>query len=236
MTSLLEVRGLEAGYGEIQVLFGVNLTLKLGETVALLGANGAGKTTLLRALMGLIPARGTLLLEGLPLASLSTEQRVQRGVALVPEGRKLFAGLSVEENLLSGSFRLPPQERRRALEEVYEVFPLLAQRRKQLAGTLSGGQQQMVAIGRALIARPKLLLVDEFSWGLAPIVVEELAQVLVRLGQGGQMGLLLVEQDLQVGLQLAQRGYVMEHGRIVLEGPSEDLLSSPGIREAYLGL
>ena len=203
----LEVQALETGYGKAQVLFGVDLEVEAGELVALLGANGAGKTTLLRALSGLLrPWKGSVLLGGKDLRGLSPARRARLGLGHVPEGRQLFP-----------------------------LFPQLAERRRQLAGTLSGGEQQMLAIGRALMGFPRILLVDEPSLGLSPRLAEEVLLALKEVARGG-VGVLLVEQNVALSLEVAERGYVLEHGRVVLEGPAQALAQDPRVREAYLSL
>jgi branched-chain amino acid transport system ATP-binding protein len=234
---LLDASEIVAGYGDLDVLHGVNLTVNAGEIVALIGSNGAGKTTLLRTIAGLLSARGgSIGLEGRDLTHLRTPGRVHAGIALVPEGRRLFAGLSVEQNLMLGAYlRTDHDEVRRNLEQVYELFPVLFQRRAQRAGSLSGGEQQMCTIGRGLMSAPRLLMIDELSLGLAPVAVDGLLGALDRLHQTG-LTILLVEQDVQVALRLADRGYVLENGQISLSGKSETLLQDPALRTAYLGL
>ncbi|WP_105317114.1 ABC transporter ATP-binding protein [Thermus tenuipuniceus] len=232
----LEVKGLEAGYGKAQVLFGLDLEVKEGELVALLGANGAGKTTLLRAISGLIPPwRGKVLWKGEDLRRFSPARRARLGLGHVPEGRQLFPLMTVEENLRLGAAFLAPEREREGFERVYTLFPRLAERRRQLAGTLSGGEQQMLAIGRALMGFPRILLVDEPSLGLAPRLAEEVLASIKQVTEEG-VGVLLVEQNVALSLEVAARAYVMEHGRIVLQGPSSTLLEDSRIREAYLSL
>jgi branched-chain amino acid transport system ATP-binding protein len=232
---VLTVTGVSAGYGRVPVLHDVALSVEPGEVVALLGANGAGKTTLLRVIAGeLRPSAGSVDFHGRELAGRRPEQVVAAGVALVPEGRRLFAGLTVRENLLLGAY-----SRRRAdlvpdLERVYELFPRLAQRAEQTAGRMSGGEQQMAAIGRALMGRPRLLMIDELSLGLAPTVVDDLIDLLPALAQDG-MAILLVEQDVEAALAAASRGYVLELGAIVGQGPAAALRDDPALTEAYLG-
>ncbi len=234
---MLKVSGLRAGYGEINVLWDVDLYVEPGEVVALVGSNGAGKTTLLMTLAGLIRARqGSITFFGEDITPLSAPERVRRGLALVPEGRQLFQGLSVEENLKLGAYaRRDGKEIAKSLEQVYALFPELAERRTQLAGTLSGGEQQMCAIGRGLMSAPKFLLIDELSLGLAPVVVDRLKGTIAEIRKTG-VTVLMVEQDVQTALEVADRGYVMETGRIVQEGPSEALLADPRIKAAYIGL
>ena len=232
----LEVQALETGYGKAQVLFGVDLEVEAGELVALLGANGAGKTTLLRALSGLLrPWKGSVLLGGKDLRGLSPARRARLGLGHVPEGRQLFPLMTVEENLRLGAAFLAPGREKEGYERVYALFPQLAERRRQLAGTLSGGEQQMLAIGRALMGFPRILLVDEPSLGLSPRLAEEVLLALEEVARGG-VGVLLVEQNVALSLEVAERGYVLEHGRVVLEGPAQALAQDPRVREAYLSL
>ena len=232
----LEVQALETGYGKAQVLFGVDLEVEAGELVALLGANGAGKTTLLRALSGLLrPWKGSVLLGGKDLRGLSPARRARLGLGHVPEGRQLFPLMTVEENLRLGAAFLAPGREKEGYERVYALFPRLAERRRQLAGTLSGGEQQMLAIGRALMGFPRILLVDEPSLGLSPRLAEEVLLALKEVARGG-VGVLLVEQKVALSLEVAERGYVLEHGRVVLEGPAQALAQDPRVREAYLSL
>ncbi len=234
---LLKVEGLDAGYGEIQVLWDIHLRIDRGEMVSLLGSNGSGKSTLIWAITGLLkPRRGEIYFEGVPLTPLSTDRIVKKGICQVPEGRRLFAGLSVRENLMMGAFcRDDKGETDRDLEWVFHLFPSLAERKKQLAGTLSGGEQQMCAIGRGLMSRPHLLLLDELSLGLAPVIVDELIQTLEIIRNQGTT-IFLVEQDVHLALQHSQRGYVLETGRIVLSGSSPELLKNPHVKAAYLGM
>jgi branched-chain amino acid transport system ATP-binding protein len=232
----LRVEALEAGYGKAQVLFGVDLEVVENELVALLGANGAGKTTLLRAISGLVrPWSGRVLLEGQDLGGLSPAKRARMGLGHVPEGRQLFPLMTVEENLRLGAAFLAPGREREGYERVYGLFPRLAERRRQLAGTLSGGEQQMLAIGRALMGFPKILLVDEPSLGLSPRLAEEVLLALKAVAGEG-VGVLLVEQNVALTLDVAERGYVLEQGKVVLQGPASALAQDPRVREAYLSL
>jgi branched-chain amino acid transport system ATP-binding protein len=232
----LRVEALEAGYGKAQVLFGVDLEVVENELVALLGANGAGKTTLLRAISGLVrPWSGRVLLEGQDLRGLSPAKRARMGLGHVPEGRQLFPLMTVEENLRLGAAFLAPGREREGYERVYGLFPRLAERRRQLAGTLSGGEQQMLAIGRALMGFPKILLVDEPSLGLSPRLAEEVLLALKAVAGEG-VGVLLVEQNVALTLDVAERAYVLEHGKVVLQGPASALAQDPRVREAYLSL
>jgi branched-chain amino acid transport system ATP-binding protein len=232
---LLRLSGVHAGYGEVHVLFDVSLAVNEGEIVTLVGGNGAGKTTLLRAVSRVIGATGTLDFAGEDLAGLKPEQVFARGLVQVPEGRQLFARMTVEENLLMGAQR---QKSRagiaRGFEQVYGLFPVLKERRRQLAGNMSGGEQQMCAMARALMAAPRLLLVDEMSLGLAPVIVDQLLDILVDIRRQG-VTVLLVEQDVFAAFSIADRAYVMETGRIVRQGPVSELSDDPSVRQAYLG-
>jgi len=230
--NLLEVRDLNAGYGRVHVLWDVSITVEAGQIVALVGANGAGKTTLLRAISGMIPARsGSMTFKDREMAGSSIEAIVDLGIAHVPEGRRLFTGLTVRENLLLGGWRRNNKDLRR----VVELFPALAERMNQTASTLSGGEQQMCAIGRGLMGQPELLLIDELSLGLAPKTVDEIVARLPEIAAGGT-AVLLVEQDIDTALTVSQFAYVQETGRITKSGPSTQLLADPTIQEAYLGL
>ncbi len=234
---LLQVSALRASYGEAEVLFGIDLEVHAREIVAILGSNGAGKSTLLKCVSGLLSSSsGTITLAGEDMKRSQVEERVKRGIALVPEGRMLFSGLSVEENLRLGAYGKPARAAAELLDAVYETFPDLAGRRRQLAGTLSGGQQQMVAIGRGLMAQPRLLLIDEFSLGLAPTIVETILEAIANLHARRELSVLLVEQDIRVGLHLATRGYVLENGVVAMVDEAKELLANPRVREAYLGL
>ena len=232
---LLEVSGVEAGYGRVPVLRGVDLHVEAGEIVALLGPNGAGKTTLLRVVAGALPSwTGSVRVGGTEVAGLAPERVVAAGVALVPEGRRLFPGMTVTENLLLGGYSRGRADLSSELERVYSLFPRLAERAGQVAGRLSGGEQQMCAIGRSLMSRPRLLLIDELSLGLAPAVVDDLLALLPQLTAGGT-GILLVEQDVEAALTVAARGYLLELGMMAREGPSAGLLADARLQEAYLG-
>ena len=231
----LEVQALETGYGKAQVLFGVDLEVEAGALVALLGANGAGKTTLLRALSGLLrPWKGSVLLGGKDLRGLSPARRARLGLGHVPEGRQLFPLMTVEENLRLGAAFLAPGREKEGYERVYALFPRLAERRRQLAGTLSGGEQQMLAIGRALMQNPRILLMDEPSMGLAPVLVDFIFEIVQKLNQEGRT-ILLVEQNARLALQVAHRGYVLATGEIILYGPARELAENPEVQKAYLG-
>jgi branched-chain amino acid transport system ATP-binding protein len=230
--SLLEVRKLNAGYGRVQVLWDVDLAVERQQIVALVGSNGAGKSTLLRALTGMIPTRsGSITLEGREITGSSIESIVEAGIAHVPEGRRLFSGLTVRENLLLGGWR----RNNRDLSQVVELFPVLGDRMNQVASTMSGGEQQMCAIARGLMSEPALLLIDELSLGLAPLLVDEIVARLPSIAARGT-AVLLVEQDIDTALTVSESAYVLETGRITRSGPSTTLLADPTIQEAYLGL
>jgi branched-chain amino acid transport system ATP-binding protein len=232
----LRAEKLEVGYGDATALWDVTLEVREGELVAVVGPNGAGKTTLVNALARLLPIRsGRLCFAGDDCSRVSAQAMCREGVAIIPEGRRLFAGMTVEENLELGCYRRGARRHRaEGLARVYALFPILAERRRQLAGTMSGGQQQMIAIGRALMARPRLLLVDEPSLGLAPLIVTEVFQALQEIHRSG-VSILLIEQNVAKALEIAERAYVLEGGRIVTEGRPAALLAQPHIREAYLG-
>ena len=233
---LLEILGLDAAYGDVPALSGVALSVEPGEIVALLGPNGAGKTTLLKAIAGLLrPRAGTVLWEGEDLGRVPSHLIVERGLALVPEGRRLFGSMTVEENLTLGAFAPRARNAQGAnLERVYALFPILRERRRQIVRLLSGGQQQMVSVGRALMSSPRLLMLDEPSLGLAPLMVQAILDVLVEINRGG-VAVFLVEQNVRAALTLAHRAYILETGRIVGEGGGAELLQDPHVRRAYLG-
>ncbi len=234
---MLHVEGLRVRYGQVTALWDVGFDVAAGETVALVGANGAGKTTTLKTISGLLrPDSGTILLDGDALESRSTMEIVARGVIHVPEGRKVFSEMTVRDNLLVGGFHAAARPRQSArLEQVFAVFPRLRERQRQTAGTLSGGEQQMVAIGRGLMAGPRILMLDEPSLGLAPLLVEEMFRVVSDINRQG-VTVLLVEQNTEHALRIAHRGFVLESGRVVLSGTGVELLGDPRVREAYLGL
>jgi branched-chain amino acid transport system ATP-binding protein len=233
---LLHVLGLTAGFDAGPVLFGIDLDVAPGELVALVGANGAGKSTLLGVLSGLVRANsGTITLAGVDVTHSRPETLVEKGVAHVPQGRRLFGTMSVEKNLLLGAYLRRDREIRDDLARVLDHFPALKDKLSRDAGTLSGGEQQMVAIGRGMMARPKLLMLDELSLGLAPKVVDRLMDVIQQINKDG-MAMILVEQDVLVALDVADRAYVLENGRIALSGPASDVRDDPGVRRAYLGL
>jgi branched-chain amino acid transport system ATP-binding protein len=235
-TPLLTLRGVDSAYGHVACLHGIDLEVRAGELVALVGSNGAGKSTLLKTVSGLQGLRaGGIEFDGVSLAGVPTHRRVRLGIAHCPEGRCVFGDLSVDENLRLGGQTRPLAELEGSLERMYAMFPALAGRRAEPAGLLSGGQQQMLAIGRALMSRPRLLLLDEPSMGLAPLVVEEVMGIVARLRDDG-MTILLVEQNAHVALPLADRAYVLESGRVVGLGTGAELLHDPAVREAYLGI
>jgi branched-chain amino acid transport system ATP-binding protein len=232
----VQLRDVCAGYAGVPVLRGVSLSVAPGEVVALVGANGAGKSTLLKCIAGVLrPTSGTIDLDAAPLAGKAAHDVVRAGVALVPEGRRLFGRLSVDDNLLLGAYTQGDPSRREALARVRNLFPVLADRAGQLAGTLSGGEQQMLAIGRALMSRPRFLLLDEPSLGIAPRIVARIYQTLGAIHREG-LGILLVEQNVRLALARATRAYVLQTGRIVLSGTAEQLLESDVVRQAFLGL
>jgi branched-chain amino acid transport system ATP-binding protein len=233
---VLEVTDLVSGYGRMEALHGVSLRVNPGEIVALVGANGAGKTTLMRAISGVHPiTRGSIMLNGDCINSVPAHLRVSLGLAQVPEGRHVFKPLSVEDNLRLGAYRLKDTQAGQDIARIYELFPALKERRQQPAGSLSGGEQQMLAMGRAMMSRPRLLLLDEPSMGLAPRLVEQIFAVIRRLAADG-VTILVVEQNAFAALAAAHRGYVIETGQISLTGTGEELIAEPRVREAYLGL
>jgi len=234
---LLNVRDLHAGYGRAEVLHGLTITARAGKVITVIGPNGAGKSTLLNALMGVLDARGQVEYDGASVALRSLEERVMLGMALVPETRALFATMSVEDNLLLGAYRqvrLGNKDSAKSLDEVFVLFPRLRERREQLAGTLSGGERQMLAVGRALMGKPRLLMLDEPSLGLAPLVVRDIFATISALRATG-VTILLVEQNARAALEVADYGYVLEMGEIALEGPAADLARDPRVIETYLG-
>ena len=234
---MLEVRGIDVFYGDVQVLWNISFEVKQGEVVALIGANGAGKSTTLKTVSGLLrPRSGSVSFLGDDLANVEAYRRIDRGMALCPEARRLFVEMTVEENLDMGALRgEAKQKREQTREMVFGLFPRLRERRKQLAGTLSGGEQQMVAIGRGLMSLPKLLMFDEPSLGLAPILVREIFDVIRKIRKEGAT-VLIVEQNVKQTLAIADRAYVLEHGRVSMEGAGKDLLNDPHVKAAYLGL
>ncbi|HEU0230593.1 MAG TPA: ABC transporter ATP-binding protein [Burkholderiaceae bacterium] len=235
---LLKMAGVSAGYGEMTVLRDISMEIYPSEIVAMVGSNGAGKTTMLRALSRLIDSTGETTFEGKSLTGLHPDQVFELGMVQVPEGRQLFDRMSVQDNMLMGAHRRTHASRaeiQRDLDDMYALFPRMAERRKQLAGSMSGGEQQMCAMARAMMAKPKLLMVDEMSLGLAPIIVDQLMDILVDI-RGKGVTVLLVEQDIHLALATADRGYVIETGSIVQQGPSADLINDPALQKAYLGL
>jgi len=237
MNALLEVRHAHVAYGKVEAVHDVSLRVAPGMIVSVIGPNGAGKTTLLGAIMGLLPARGDIDYLGESAAALSVEQRVARGLILVPERRELFAAMSVADNLELGAFqrtRSGDRGAKQTLTEVYQRFPRLSERRDQLAGTLSGGERQMLAMGRALMGKPKLLLLDEPSLGLAPLIVREIFSIISALRATG-VSILLVEQNARAALQVSDYGYVLETGELAVEGPSGELAANPRVAATYLG-
>ncbi len=237
LAPLLKVDGLHAGYGRAEVLSGVSIEAAAGSVVAVVGPNGAGKSTLLNALMGVLPSRGAMRFDGESVQRLSLAQRVERGIALVPETRALFATMPVADNLLLGGYRLrrtPRVEQAARLDEIYKLFPRLHERQAQAAGTLSGGERQMLAIGRALMGSPRLLMLDEPSLGLAPLVVKEIFRIIERLRETGTT-ILLIEQNARAAMAVADHAYVLETGAIALSGPAAELSADPRVIETYLG-
>ncbi|HSU99004.1 MAG TPA: ABC transporter ATP-binding protein [Roseiarcus sp.] len=234
--AILEVRGLEAWYGPVQALHGLDFEVEEGGATAVLGANGAGKTTLLRALSGLVRRAGSIRFRGRPIGALAAEDIARLGIAHVPDGRGTFQDLTVEENLRLGAYvRADRQGVRKDFDRVFGLFPVLAERRRQQAGTLSGGEQQMLAIGRALLMRPSLLMLDEPSFGLAPLVVAEIFRALDGVNRDEGVSLLLVEQNVALALDLADRAVLIETGRVALSGPSQAIRADEAVRRSYLG-
>jgi len=235
--ALLEVRNIDVFYGDVQVIFDLSLRVEQGKVVSIIGGNGAGKSTLLKTISGLMqPVKGEIAFDGKPIQSLPPEAVVERGIVQVPEGRRLFTLMSVQDNLIVGAYsKRADAQKENTLKEVYALFPRLKERVSQLAVTLSGGEQQMVAIGRGLMARPKILMLDEPSLGLAPLLTKSIFDTLRKIADQG-ITVLLVEQDVKHSLSLSDRGYVIEHGRTVMEGAAKELLDNPHVRTAYLGL
>jgi len=237
MTNILSVQGLHAGYGKAEVLSGISLELPKGAVVTVIGPNGAGKSTTLNALMGVLPSKGHIVFDGQDVVDMTLEERVMAGLALVPEKRELFGTMAVEDNLVLGGFK-PMRQRvpnwRSTLDDVYAIFPRLKERRTQLAGTLSGGERQMLAVARALMSRPKVLMLDEPSLGLAPLVVREIFKTITQLRSTG-VSILLIEQNARAALEVADHGYVLETGAVALEGPASDLATDPRVIDTYLG-
>jgi branched-chain amino acid transport system ATP-binding protein len=234
MSALLNVAGVHISYGKVEAVRGVSLDVGDNEIVTIIGANGAGKTTLLSAIMGILPLKGSTSFAGEDMALLEIEDRVSAGLSLVPEHRGLFATMNVEDNLQLGGFRTPKASVAQSFERVYTLFPRLKERRKQLAGTLSGGEQQMLAMGRALMGAPRLLMLDEPSLGLAPIIVADIFRTIGELRAAG-VSVLLVEQNAQAALKIADRAYVMELGEFVLSGPASEIATNARVAASYLG-
>jgi len=236
MTTILEARDLSVSYGKLNAVKGVSFAIEEGKIVTIIGPNGAGKTTLLKALIGQLPSSGSVVYDGSDIGNHEVEARVERGVILVPETRELFTDMVVADNLLLGAYvhRGDKARVREDLDKVYALFPRLHERREQLAGTLSGGERQMLALGRALMGRPKLLMLDEPSLGLAPIIVREIFRIITRLGEQG-VTMLLVEQNARAALETADYGYVLESGEVVHQGKASDLMSDPKVMATYLG-
>ena len=232
---ILVLEGVSVAYGKVEAVRDVSLSMQPGSIVTVIGANGAGKTTLLNALMGILPSGGTVRFDGTALAGDAIEERVAMGMALVPERRELFGSMTVDDNLVLGGFRTTAAERAQSLAQVFARFPRLQERRRQLAGTLSGGERQMLAMGRALMGRPRLLMLDEPSLGLAPLIVRDIFEIIVGLRKTG-VSILLVEQNARAALQVADHAYVMELGEITARGPAAELAADPRIVESYLGL
>jgi branched-chain amino acid transport system ATP-binding protein len=235
LTALLEASGLHAAYGETRVLHGISFSVRQGGVTALLGANGAGKTTTLRAICGTVRTRGEITLGGRRIDGMQTEDIVRLGVAQVPEGRGTFMELTVEENMKLGAYTRPARQATEDFDHIFSYFPRLKERFRQQAGTLSGGEQQMLAIARALLLRPKLLLLDEPSFGLAPLIVQEIFRILRRIREEAGVSILLVEQNATIALEFAEEAYVLETGHIVMSGSSADIIKDEGIRRSYLG-
>jgi len=238
MVPSLSLRDLKVGYGDITVLWNISLNVENREIVGLLGSNGAGKTTLINTICGLTaPSKGELLFFGEDITFFNSTERVRIGITQIPEGRLLFSGLSVKQNLRMGAFaRKDKSGIEDELDAIFHLFPVLESRMNQPAGTLSGGEQQMCAIGRGLMARPRLLMIDELSWGLAPVVVDTIIAALKEVYKTTELSLILIEQDVQLGLDLSHRLYVLENGRVVKEGRPEDLAKDLALRKAYLGI
>ena len=235
--AFLEINTIDAFYGDVQVIFDLSLKINEGEVVSIIGGNGAGKTTLLKTISGLMnPAKGTITFRGDTISNSPPEEIVEKGIIQVPEGRRLFSLMSIKDNLIVGAYnRRADKHIEKTLDQVYEMLPLLQEREKQMAMTLSGGEQQMVAIGRGLMGMPKLLMLDEPSLGLAPVLINSIFETIRKIADQGTT-VLLVEQDVKHSLSLSDRGYVLEHGRVAMEGPAKDLINDPHIKKAYLGL
>ena len=235
MSALLKVNDVHVAYGKVEAVRSVSLEVADNEIVTIIGANGAGKTTLLNAIMGILPLKGFAAFAGSDMASSDIEDRVAAGLCLVPEHRELFGTMNVEDNLQLGAFRIAKATAARSFERVYTLFPRLKERRRQLAGTLSGGEQQMLAVARALMLRPRLLLLDEPSFGLAPRIVQELFEIFRAINQRDRVGMLVVEQNAALALRLADQAYLLETGRVVISGSADEIRSNEAVRRSYLG-
>ncbi len=235
---MLKVQGLNAGYGEVQILWDLNLEIEPGSVTALIGSNGVGKTTFLKTTAGAIkPYSGKIIYDGVNITNISQTKRAKMGIMLVPEGRQLYSGLSIEDNLMMGAYTRKDRKKiKEDLDWVYTILPKLKERRKQLAGTLSGGEAQMCAVARGLMAAPRLLLLDELSLGLAPVIVDDLIKLLKKIHLEQGLTILLVDQDVQTALEIASKGYVLVNGKVEMSGDSETLLKNPDIQKAYLGI
>jgi branched-chain amino acid transport system ATP-binding protein len=235
---MLEVRNIKTYYGNIQALKGVDIQISEGEIITLIGANGAGKTTTLMSISGVVPPRsGEVLFLGKPISGLQPNEIVAQGICQVPEGRRIFPYLTVSENLDMGAFlRTDTQQIKKDIDYIFTLFPILAERRNQAGGTLSGGEQQMLAVGRALMAKPRLLLLDEPSLGLAPLVVKQIFEIIKKINQESKTTIFLVEQNANLALRVAHRGYVLENGRVTMEDSAARLLADEGVKRAYLGI
>lgn len=235
---MLRVEGIDAYYQDFQALWDITLNVGKGEVVALIGSNGAGKSSVLRSLSGfLIPHKGTVIFDGVEIQNMDPHERVSLGLSLVPEGRRLFPTMTVMENLELGAYiKSARKEKEKSLEWIFQIFPRLRERANQVASTLSGGEQQMLAIARGLMSQPKLLLVDEMSLGLAPIIVENIYKIIKEINETINMTILLVEQNVRLALEIAHKGYIIENGRIVGQGPAKELLNSEEVKNAYLAL
>ncbi len=235
--TIIEVKDLEVAYGDVQVLWGVNLKIEKGKIIALVGSNGSGKTTFLKALSRILPIKsGDIIYNGESIKNFTSEEIVKKGIIHVPEGRRLFPDMTVEENLLMGAYiRKGDPEIESDLEYIYSIFPRLKERRKQRAGSLSGGEQQMVAIGRGLMGKPNVFIIDEMSLGLAPLIVDDLIDIVKKINKEGTT-VMLVEQDVQLALENSDYAYVLDTGKIAMEGPSKELLNNPEIKKVYLGM
>jgi branched-chain amino acid transport system ATP-binding protein len=238
MKWMLEVKDMKTYYGNIKALKGIDIKISEGEIITLIGANGAGKTTTLMSISGVVPPRsGEVIFEGKPISGLSPNEIVAHGISQVPEGRRIFPYLTVSENLDMGAFlRTDSKEIKSDVEYIFELFPILAERRNQAGGTLSGGEQQMLAVGRALMAKPRLLLLDEPSLGLAPLVVKQIFEIIKKINQENKTTIFLVEQNANQALKVAHRGYVMENGKITLSDTSQNLMANEEVKKAYLGM